>query len=674
MSRIVTCCPIFVFAACGLAVTVPAKAADEVTVQSPDGKISVSLRVADDAKRVSFSINRNGRPVVEPSSIEVLLGSTGSIVRGATIQNVTQQLVDETSDLPWGKTGSIRSHYRAGSVRLTGDSGVEWDLELRAYDDGVAWRYGFPEQKRLRDFAIEDENTEFRLAGDPTVLFTAYDHFTTSHETLYDRKLLSALPVKRLIEMPLLAVWPDGSAAAITEGRLREFAGMYLERPEDAGSNVLRSRLSPLPGRTDTLVVAKTPHWSPWRVVLLAEQAGRLIENNVLLCLNEPAEGDFSWLVPGKTTFHWWNGKVEYGPPSTPETNFAIHKKYIDFCAQHNIAYHSVISVEGNRPWFVQREPGFHPPHADADILTPRPDIDLPRILDYAREKGVGIRFWVHWKPLSEKLDEAFAQYERWGIKGLMVDFLDRDDQEMVEWQEKCLRAAARHKLHIQFHGSYKPTGEERTFPNLFNREGVLNLEYLKNQGYPKWSDSCTPSHNVNVAYTRLLAGPVDYHLGGFRAVPREEFQPSDPNPVVMGTRCHQLALYVVYDNPMPMVADDPSAYKGQPGFDFVVAVPTTWDETRFVAGEAGEYIVVARRSGDAWYLGGITNWAARDVKLPLAFLGSGKFEATLYVDRSLDGKMPNELREDKHDVSATAALDVSLASGGGIAAIFSPK
>jgi alpha-glucosidase len=250
-----------------------------------------------------------------------------------------------------------------------------------------------------------------------------------------------------------------------------------------------------------------------------------------------------------------------------------------------------------------------------------------------------------------------------------MVDFMDRDDQKMVEWQERCLQAAARHKLHIQFHGSYKPTGEQRTYPNLFNREGVLNLEYSK------WSDMVSPQHSVNVAYTRLVAGPVDYHLGAFRATPRNEFAARDLMPVVMGTRCNQLALYVVYDNPMPMLADEPSAYEGEPGFDFLVAVPTTWDETRFVAGEAGEYIVVARRSGDTWYLGGITNWTPRSLKmLPLDFLGDGRFEATLYFDASLDGKKPNELREVTREVSSDEMLDVSLASGGGVAAIVRPK
>jgi alpha-glucosidase len=249
-----------------------------------------------------------------------------------------------------------------------------------------------------------------------------------------------------------------------------------------------------------------------------------------------------------------------------------------------------------------------------------------------------------------------------------MVDFLDRDDQDMIEWTEQMLESAALHKLHIQIHGSSKYSGEQRTFPNLFNREGVLNLEYLK------WSKLCTPQHSVNVAYTRALAGPVDFHLGGFRSVSRSEFRPRDRAPLVMGTRCHNLALYVVYENPMPMVADAPSAYENQIGFEFIKQVPTTWDETRFLVGDPGEFIVIARRKGDAWYLGGITNWTQRDIVVPLPFLADGEFTAQLYVDGSLDEAHPNDVSKRTQAVGATRPLHVSLAPGGGFTAILNAK
>jgi alpha-glucosidase len=649
--------------------TSAATAADEreLSVVSPNGTVSLAVQVGGQSGGVRFSVTRSDRPVIESSTLDIRLAKHGSLARGATVVKVDERRIDEWIDLPWGKASRIRHHGREVTIRFKCGNGVEWELELRAYDDGAAFRYGLTKQDKLGQFVIESENTEFRLANDPNLLFMTLKGFTTSHESTYQRMPLSKLATDELIEMPLLATWPNGTAAAITEAGLRNFAGMYLERANSDGKNTLRSRHSPLPGKTNVVVEANTPQWSPWRAVLLAGHAGTLIESNLLVCLNDPPNSDFSWVKPGKTTFHWWNGEVEHGPPSTPESNFAIHKKYIDFCADHGITYHTVISVSGNRPWFVQREPGFAAPHPDTDILAARPDIDLPRILAYANEKGVNIRFWVHWKPLSEHLDEAFAQYERWGIKGLMVDFMDRDDQEMVAWQERCLEAAARHRLHIQFHGSYKPTGEHRTYPNLFNREGVLNEEYLK------WSDACTPAHTVNVAYTRSLAGLTDYHLGGFRAATRTAFQSRDENPLVMGTRCFQLALYVVFDNPMPMLADRPESYKDQPGFDFLVDVPTTWDETRFVAGEPGEFVVVARRNGRNWYLGGITNWTKRELNLPLTFLNTGEFAAHLYLDGSLDGEQPNEIRQKEQLVSAATTLKVKLASGGGIAAVFRP-
>jgi alpha-glucosidase len=299
----------------------------------------------------------------------------------------------------------------------------------------------------------------------------------------------------------------------------------------------------------------------------------------------------------------------------------------------------------------------------DADVRMPRAELKLPEIIQYARERGVGIRLWVHWKPLSQHLEEAFALYESWGVKGLMVDFLNRDDQEMIEWTEQMLDCAARHKLQIQIHGSSKYSGEQRTYPNLFNREGVLNLEY------DKWSRLCTPQHSVDVAYTRALAGPVDFHLGGFRAVSRAEFQPRDRAPVVMGTRCHQMALYVVYENPMPMVADAPQSYEGQPGFEFIKEVPTTWDETRFVAGEPGEYIVLARRSGNSWYLAGITNWARREIDVPVEFVHS-PYQAKLFADGSMDESEPNSINIDDFTASPGKPIHLSMAPGGGFVGI----
>jgi alpha-glucosidase len=637
----------------------------KVSVRSPDGKNAIILETLKGGNGLTFSVERSGVALIGSSPIEIALAGKGRLDKGVRVRRLKENRLDELFTLPWGKCTQVRNACSEARLRLECGSGILWDLELRAYDDGVAFRYGIPKQEALRDFVLEEESTEFRLTGDPTVLFTTAANFATSHENLYQRRPLSEVPENTLIDLPLLAVWADGPSAALTEASLRNFAGMYLQRSGDADSPVLRAVLSPHPSRPGALVVGQTPHWSPWRVVLLAGEAGRQLESNILLCLNEPPEGDFAWLQPGKTTWHWWNGTAEEGLPFSCGMNFETHRYYIDFCARNGIAYHSVVADD--RPWYQQSLVDFVP-GPDTDILTPRQELKLPKILEYARQKGVGIRLWVHWKPLDERLEEVLERYEEWGIRGLMVDFLDRDDQEMVEYCERILKAAARHKIHIQFHGSYKPSGEQRTFPNLFNREGVLNLEYLK------WTARCTPQHNVDVAYTRALAGPVDYHLGGFRSVSPAQFVPRSANPHVLGTRCHHLALYVIYENPMPMVSDSPSAYEGQTGFEFLKEVPTTWDETRFLAGDAGEFVVLARRKDKTWYLSGITNGSGRELSVPLDVLGSGEFEAEIFADGSLSEDEPNAIRKEMRAVAGGDRLALKLAPGGGFVATIRKK
>jgi alpha-glucosidase len=629
------------------------------TVRSPNGRNSISLAAAETkAAGLQLVIERDNRVLFTASSIGPILKKIGQLATDSRIVDVKKANVDERFELPWGKTKEVQNQCSTVVAKLSTTSKFTWQIELRAYDDGVAFRYLVSQQGEMNQIDIADEATELMVTGQPAALFDTLTSFTTSHEALYDRKPLGQVPAKKLMDMPVLFVWASGPAAAITEARIWDFAGGYLERPSEKRESV-RWRLSPHPRHNDIAVMGKSCE-SPWRVVLLADTAGKLLESNLLLCLNDPPRDNFSWARPGKTTFHWWYGEFEddYKLPNESHTYVERHKKYIDFCAQNKIAYHSV-SGDG-LAWYPQSKTDYGTPKPDADVREPRPEIKLPEIIDYARKRNVGIRLWVHWKPLSEQLEEAFTRYESWGIKGLMVDFLDRDDQQIVEFTHRMLESAARHKLHIQIHGSSKYSGEQRTYPNLFNREGVLNLEY------DKWSRLCTPQHAVNVAYTRALAGPVDFHLGGFRSVSRAEFRPRDRAPLVMGTRCHHLALYVVYENPMPMVADAPTSYEGQSGFDFIRDVPTTWDETRFVAGEPGEYIVVARRSGNTWYIAGITNWTKRNIDVPFRFLHSGSYVVKLYVDGSMDESKTNVIKAENRKASPSKSLLVRMAPGGG--------
>jgi alpha-glucosidase len=469
-----------------------------------------------------------------------------------------------------------------------------------------------------------------------------------------------------LLDLPLTLSWADGSWIAITEAALRGYAGMALMR--EAGSESLVSKLTP---RLDgTKVVRPLPMKTPWRVVLVGDRPGALLESATIYCLNEPnAIGDTSWIQPGKLTFHWWNGDVYDGKPGAPILSFDMAKKYIDFCASNRIAFHGMSSTEGTTtPWYHQSKPGVEP-GPDTDVTRPRPGFDLGRIKEYADSKGVRLWTWVHQGALRGKVEEAFAAFEKMGWSGLMVDFFDHDDQDHVEFAEETLKAAARHRILIHLHGVWKPSGLERTYPNLMNHEGALNLEYLK------WSDLCTPEHDLSMAFTRLIAGSMDYHLGGFRAVRRSEFKPQHVAPNVLGTRCHQLAMYVCFDNPSPMVADYPTAYIGQPGFEFLQIVPTWWDETRVLAGEIGELLVTARRKGQEWYVGGLAAKGPRELALPLSFLPAGRFTATIWSDSDRSRADPNALsKASASPITAGNRLKLKVATDGGFVARIVPS
>jgi alpha-glucosidase len=455
--------------------------------------------------------------------------------------------------------------------------------------------------------------------------------------------------------MPTLFQFPGNIFLAITEAELVDYAGMYLMKH----NGELVSKLSPLPHQTGIKVKATLPHASPWRVLMISDRVGALIESNILTDLNEPCKiKDLSWIHPGKTTFPWWNGNVTPDTLNAPGNNFVTAQYYIDFCARNGIDYHSVVEY-GLHQWYVDDGVNFQPgPHAD--VTTPVPGLDMKEICDYASIKGVGVRVWVHWAALYPRLDTAFALFEKWGLKGMMVDFMDRDDQEMVNIQTEILQKAAAHHLHIQFHGAYKPTGLSRTYPNEYTREGTLNYENNK------WTQGLPPDHDIYMPFTRMLAGSTDYHLGGFRAVPEKDYRAQYTRPLILGTRCHMLAMYVVLENYLQMVCDYPAAYEGQDGFEFIKEVPTTWDETKVLDAQVCKYITIARRKNNDWYVGTITNHESRQVVIPLNFLGEGKYKAEIYSDANDVATDPNHLIKQTKEVTNKDVITFNIASGGG--------
>lgn len=628
-----------------------------IRIDSPDGNISFAFYPKTNS--LQYGVIYRKKVLIEPSLLKLDFGGMsdkGSMKTGKPVYRDTT----ESYDLLIGKKKHVTTVYKELVLPWQNKStGVDVDIIVRVFNDGVAFRYHFKGPKG-DSLLLTGELDEFRLSGNPLTQALFLPNYTSSHEGLYSHLPLSDVPADTLIDMPALFEFPGSAYLAITEAALLDYAGMSLEKK----NNSLRSVLSPLPKEPAVKVKSVFPHSSPWRVLMIGDRMGTLIESNILTSLNAPSRiADTHWIRPGKTTFPWWNGNVMPDTINAPGNNFVTQQYYIDFCARNKIEYHSVVEY-GLHQWYVDDGVGFQP-GPGSDVTRPVPGLDMKEVCDYAASKGVGVRVWVHWAALYPRIDSAFAIFERWGLKGMMIDFMDRDDQEMVNIQTEMLEKAAAHHLHVQFHGAYKPTGLSRTYPNEFTREGAMNYEYNK------WDKKVTPDHDLDIVFTRMLAGPTDYHMGGFRFVTDSLFRPQYTRPKIIGTRCHMLGLYVVLENYLGMVADYPEAYEGQPGFEFVKNVPTTWDDTKVPGAELHKYAVVARKKNGDWWLGAISNHQAREVTILLDFLGEGKYTAEVYEDGAETLADPNKLTVRIQEVDRDTRMLLSLAGNGGAAIHF---
>lgn len=651
--------PRFRLAALAAAVVLqePEPAGLRYELRSPDQRIAVTVSVPKEEAGAlpMWSLKFRGRELMPDGRFGLVLEGGVDLFTGAIVDSTERRELDERVPILFGKADHARAHANELRLALRGGAGLPVTLVLRVYDDAFAFRYEIGGAAGGEPLRIAAETTAFGL-GAPAVVHASWmEHFRTSHEVQVRSTALAQIPDGQLLDVPLTAEYPGGAALAITEAALLRFAGMSLRR--DAASGRLVAALSP---RDDGLAVVRAaPLATPWRVVLVGDGAGALLESNTLDCLNEAPDFDTAWIRPGKITWPWWNHYLFEAKRTDPILSVESARQHLDWCAANGIAYHAIVADEADTPWYRQERRGLFP-DATTDPTQPRSDLDLAAIRKLADERGIGLWTWVHHGAIRGRVEESFAAFERLGWKGIMVDFLDRDDQPTVEFAEEVLRAAARHHVLMHFHGMYKPTGWQRTFPHLMNHEGSLNLEYLK------WGAACTPEHTLRVVFTRLLAGPMDYHLGGFRAARPADFQPRNEAPLVLGTRGHMLGLYVCLDNPAPMVADFPAAYRGQPGFDFVREVPTWWDETRVLQAEVGRLLVTARRRGETWYLGGIAAGEPRELSVPLSFLGAGEFALRLWRDGAEVEKDPNQLAVEDSAVSPAGILKIRVGSGGG--------
>ncbi len=629
-----------------------------ISVKSPDGQIRLTVRV-DRQSLPTYNVFYRNTQLVDGGRMGFVFDS-GEFGRGLKTGRIEHRSGVERYDLITGKSSHVEEAYNEAVIPLLENAAPRRriDLVVRAFDDGAAFRYVFPEQEGWNSYVMHDELTTFDLAGNPKALTMYLGSYTTSHEGFYTQTDYEHLDEGKLMEMPTLFTYPDGTVMAVTEAAIRDYAGLYLSKEQGS----LRGKLSPLPGQQREKVRASLPHRSPWRVMMIGPEVGRLIASNLLTNLNDPcAVADTTWIRPGKTTFTWWNGCVAPDTTFLAGNNFPTNKYYIDFAARSGLDFHSIYGY-AEQPWYYDPNMNFESPSPEADIMKPLRTLDMPYICNYAASQGVGIHLWVNWRPLYEQLDEALARFEEWGVKGMMVDFMDRDDQQMIRIQEEILAKSAAHKIFVQFHGSSKPSGLNRTYPNEFTREGTRNYECYK------WSVDMGADLDIAIPFTRLLAGATDYHLGGFRAVPKEKLQIRYSNPWVTNTRCHMLGMYVVLESYLGMVCDTPQAYEGQPGFEFIRKVPTTWDETVVPAASVMEYACVARRKGADWWVGAINNSTPREVVLTADFLGDGEYTAEIYADTDETATDPNRLEKQTVSLRKGDKLPLRMADSGGAA------
>jgi len=387
----------------------------------------------------------------------------------------------------------------------------------------------------------------------------------------------------------------------------------------------------------------------PWRVFAIADKDGDLIENDIVYRLGSPLKlKETSWIKPGKVAWDWWNANNLVVVPFKAGINTETYKHYIDFAARYGLEY--VIFDEGwSKP---------------SDLFQINPDMNMDELFAFAAKKKVGIILWVTSKALDERMIEALDRFEKWGAKGVKVDFMQRDDQKMVNWYEKVAIETAKRHLLVDFHGAYKPTGFSRTYPHVLTREGVRGLENSK------WSADITPQHDVTLPFTRMFAGPMDYTPGAMINGTKDNFRPIFNQPMSQGTRCHQLAMYVVYESPLQMLCDSPSNYDRQPdAMEFLSIVPTTWDQTKTLNARIGRYVTVARKKGNDWFIGAMTDWTPRDFQVSLDFLDAGKYQMTLYCDGVNADRNASDYRKETSQVNRSGQVALHLAPGGGWAA-----
>lgn len=633
---------------------------------SPDQKNKITIVAGN---TVTWTVSHNGVVVLAPSVLSLVQVNNPLIAGNTTVLTATYKRLLDTIPAVAYKKDKVINHGNELQLDCKGN----YSIVFRAYNDGVAYRFitRFP-----GEVVISRERAEFNFPADPVIYipFTSdlrqKEKYSCSFEEFYTETKISAMPPDSLAYLPLMIQVNDTMKAVLLEADVQDYPAMFIQKGTTLPTGLFAAH-APYPAMEATKGVyginyAVTQRESfiartegnrsyPWRVMVISDNDRELLDNDMVQRLSAASRiADPSWIKPGKVAWDWWNDWNITGVGFKAGINTPTYRYYIDFAAANKIEY--VVLDEG---W-----------SDDWDLNKLNERIDLKELLAYAKQKEVGLILWSTWYALLQDIDGLCAKYAAMGVKGFKVDFLDRNDQKTVASCYEIARIAAKHHLLLDFHGMFAPQGLQRTWPNVVNFEGVRGMEYMK------WSaDDRVPEHAVRLPFIRMMAGPMDYTPGAMRNRTRKNAVPSNSLPQSLGTRSNQLAMYIIYEAPLQMLADNPTIYKKeQECTDFIAAVPTTFNETKALDAKFGEYLIMARRNENNWYVGGMTNWKERDLTLDFSFLPDGLFTAEIFRDGINADRDATDYKRETIRVNKTSQFKMHLAPGGGFALRIRPE
>ena len=645
---------VFVFLLCFLSISGQKNKSFEI--KSPNGNITLDITTGS---KINWSVVHKGQPITYPSAISLQTGSGEVLGANSEIKSAPTLRVDDKISPVNYKKAVILNQYNQITINFKDNSGVIF----RVYDDAVAYRFITSIKDEL---IIKNEEANFTFTGDYKAFIPyMWDYrdgriFNCSFESLYTEHNISNFRKDSLAFLPLLVDLGNGKKVAIIEADLEDYPGMFMNI--NKSRNGFTGVYAPYPleekqiginyipvRRADYIARTSGTRSFPWRVIVITEQDKELLNNDIVQKLASPPRlTDISWIHPGQVSWDWWNAINISHVDFRAGMNTPSYRYFIDFASANKIKY---IIIDAG--WSVR-----------GDLSKAIPAINLPELVEYGVQKGVGIILWASWYDILQQMDVVFPFFSKMGIKGLKIDFIDRDDQKAVASLYEIARKAADNHLLVDYHGVFKPAGLQRTYPNVVGFEGVKGMENVK------WANEDVPRYDVTIPFIRMLAGPMDYTPGAMRNSNKVNFRPINSNPMSQGTRCHQLAMYVIFEVPLQMLSDNPTIYmKEQECTDFITSVPTVFDETVALDGKAGEFAAIARRKGNTWYAGAMTNWTPRELTINFSFLGEGEYSAVMFRDGINADRDATDYKKETLKVTKNDKLKFQLSPGGGWAA-----